>query len=111
MLFNMTNLPQVTIGAVEGVARGAGNELLVSLEMRFATKTYVLFGQPEIGIGIGVGAGGIQYLARLIERGRAMEYVLLSSLFIQFVFHTHETDEQILKRYLELSNLEIESKN
>ncbi|KAF7911610.1 hypothetical protein BELL_0728g00030 [Botrytis elliptica] len=76
LLFNMTNLQQITIGAIEGVARGAGNEFLVSLDMRFATKTHTLLGQPEIGVGLIPGGGGSQYLPRLIGRGRAMEYIL-----------------------------------
>lgn len=61
---------------MEGVARGAGNEILVSLDMRFATKTHTLLGQPEIGLGLIPGGGGSQYLPRLIGRGRAMEYIL-----------------------------------
>ena len=72
----MTELPQVTIGAVNGVARGGGNELLVSLDMRFAVKSRSRFGQPEIGTGFVPGGGGSQYLPRLIGRGRAMEYIL-----------------------------------
>lgn len=75
-MFNISSLPQITIGVVEGVARGAGNELLVSLDMRFATKTHTLLGQPEIGLGLIPGGGGSQYLPRLIGRGRAMEYIL-----------------------------------
>ncbi|KAF7959264.1 hypothetical protein EAE96_002778 [Botrytis aclada] len=71
LLFNMTNLQQITIGAVEGVARGAGNEFLVSLDMH-----HTLLGQPEIGVGLISGGGGSQYLPRLIGRGRAMEYIL-----------------------------------
>lgn len=72
----MTNLPQVTIGAVNGVARGGGNEFLVSLDMRFAVKSHSRFGQPELGLGLVPGGGGSQYLLRLIGRGRAMEYIL-----------------------------------
>jgi enoyl-CoA hydratase/carnithine racemase len=72
----MTSLPQITIAAVEGVARGAGNEFLVSIDMRFATKAHTLLGQPEIGLGLIPGGGGSQYLSRLIGRGRAMEYIL-----------------------------------
>ncbi|KAJ4341915.1 hypothetical protein N0V95_007100 [Ascochyta clinopodiicola] len=72
----MTNLDQVTIGAVNGVARGGGNEFLVSLDMRFAVKSHSRFGQPEIGLGLVPGGGGSQYLPRLIGRGRAMEYIL-----------------------------------
>ena len=72
----MTNLQQTTIGVVSGVVRGGGNEFLVSLDMRFASKPHTLLGQPEVGLGIIPGLGGIQFLARLIGRGRAMEYVL-----------------------------------
>ncbi|OAL45528.1 enoyl-CoA hydratase/isomeras-like protein [Pyrenochaeta sp. DS3sAY3a] len=76
LLHNMTNLNQVTIGAVNGVVRGGGNEFLVSLDMRFAVKSHSRFGQPEIGLGLVPGGGGSQYLPRLIGRGRAMEYIL-----------------------------------
>ncbi|TQN67631.1 Short-chain-enoyl-CoA hydratase [Colletotrichum shisoi] len=78
LIFNISRLPQVTIGAVEGRARGAGNELLVSLDVRFATKGESLFGQPEVGSGLFPGGGGSQFLPGLIGRGRAMEYVLSS---------------------------------
>jgi enoyl-CoA hydratase/carnithine racemase len=64
-----------TIAAVDGRAHGVGNEFLVSLDMRFATNSSI-FGQPEITAGIIPGAGGAQNLARLVGRGRAMEYVL-----------------------------------
>lgn len=75
-MFNISTLPQVTIGAVEGRARGAGNELLVALDMRFATKNDTLIGQPEVGIGAFPGGGGSQFLPGLIGRGLAMEYIL-----------------------------------
>ncbi|KAF2186051.1 ClpP/crotonase [Zopfia rhizophila CBS 207.26] len=76
LIYNISALPQVTIGAVEGRARGAGNELLVALDMRFATKNDTLFGQPEVGSGLFPGGGGSQYLPGLIGRGLAMEYIL-----------------------------------
>ncbi|KAI8712302.1 hypothetical protein NCS52_01327900 [Fusarium sp. LHS14.1] len=69
---------EVTIGAVEGRARGAGNEFLVALDMRFATKIDTAFGQPEVGSGLFPGGGGSQFLTNLIGRGRAMEYILTS---------------------------------
>ncbi|GKT66951.1 enoyl-CoA hydratase isomerase [Colletotrichum tofieldiae] len=78
LMYNISRLPQVTIGAVEGRARGAGNEFLVSLDMRFATKGESLFGQPEVGSGLFPGGGGSQFLPGLIGRGRAMEYILSS---------------------------------
>ncbi|RYN18729.1 hypothetical protein AA0113_g10710 [Alternaria arborescens] len=76
LFYSLTNLPQVTIGAVNGVARGAGNEFLLSLDMRFAVKSHSRFGQPEIATGYLPGGGAPQYLPRLIGRGRAMEYIL-----------------------------------
>ncbi|KAK1708860.1 uncharacterized protein CLUP02_06721 [Colletotrichum lupini] len=79
LIYNVSQLHQVTIGAVEGRARGAGNEFLVSLDMRFATKGESLFGQPEVGSGLFPGGGGSQFLPGLIGRGRAMEYVLSSN--------------------------------
>ncbi|KAH6724416.1 enoyl-CoA hydratase/isomeras-like protein [Leptodontidium sp. MPI-SDFR-AT-0119] len=76
LLFNLSSLNQITIAAVEGKCRGAGNEFLTSLDMRFATTTHTLMGQPEIGLGLIPGAGGSNFLPRLIGRGRGMEYVL-----------------------------------
>ncbi|TGO44958.1 hypothetical protein BCON_0438g00030 [Botryotinia convoluta] len=76
LLFDMSTLDQITIAAVEGKSRSAGNEFLTSLDMRFATTTHTLMGQPEIGLGIIPGAGGSNFLPHLIGRGRAMEYIL-----------------------------------
>ncbi|KAH9212937.1 enoyl-CoA hydratase/isomerase-like protein [Leptodontidium sp. 2 PMI_412] len=76
LIYNLTSLPQVSIGAVNGVARGGGNEFLSALDMRFATKGHSRFGQPEVSTGIIPGAGGAQFLPGLIGRGRAMEYIL-----------------------------------
>jgi enoyl-CoA hydratase/carnithine racemase len=74
-MYNISTLPQVTIGAVEGRARGGGNEFLVALDMRFATNDSI-FGQPEVGLGFIPGGGGAQFLPGLIGRGQAMEYIL-----------------------------------
>ncbi|KIL87020.1 enoyl- hydratase [Fusarium avenaceum] len=73
---DISNLPQVTIGAVEGRARGGGNEFLMALDMRFASEPESLFGQIEIGTGVIPGGGGSQHLPRLIGRGLALEYLL-----------------------------------
>ncbi|PVH73537.1 ClpP/crotonase [Cadophora sp. DSE1049] len=78
LIYNISTLPQVTIGAVEGRARGAGSELLVALDMRFATKIDVLLGQPEVASGLIPGGGASQFLPGLIGRGLAMEYILSS---------------------------------
>ncbi|GKT56074.1 enoyl- hydratase [Colletotrichum tofieldiae] len=76
LMWNITNLPQITIGAVEGRARGAGNEFLLALDMRFATKKESQFGQIEVATGLVPGGGGGQMLSQIIGRGLAMEYVL-----------------------------------
>ena len=44
--------------------------------MRFAARESAIFGQPEVGVGLAPGAGGIQHLARLMGRGRALEVIL-----------------------------------
>ncbi|KAL1611954.1 hypothetical protein SLS60_000177 [Paraconiothyrium brasiliense] len=75
-MFNIFTLPQVTIGAVEGRARGTGNELLVALDMRFATKNDTFFGQPEVGNGLFSGGGGSQFSPGLIGRGLALDSIL-----------------------------------
>lgn len=79
LLFNITNLQQATIGAVNGIARGGGNEFLIALDMRFATKDLAKFAQIEVGVGVVPGYGGTQYLSKLIGRGLALEYLLSSN--------------------------------
>lgn len=64
-----------TIAVIDGRARGAGNEFVMSCDMRFATKSS-MFGQPEVALGFNPGASATQYLPRLIGRGRALEYLL-----------------------------------
>ncbi|KAG9250040.1 ClpP/crotonase-like domain-containing protein [Emericellopsis atlantica] len=76
LMYNISMLPQITIGAVEGRARNAGNELLMALDMRFAVQHDVLLGHFEVGLGTFPGGGGSQQLPRLIGRGLAMEYIL-----------------------------------
>ena len=72
----MARLKQVTIGAVNGIARGGGNVFFVSLDMRFAFKSRAQSRQLDIGLDLVSDGGGSQYLPRLIGRGRAMEHIL-----------------------------------
>jgi enoyl-CoA hydratase/carnithine racemase len=46
--------------------------------MRFAERESAIFGQPEAGTGVSPGAGGMQHLARLMGRARALEVILSS---------------------------------
>ena len=66
----------VTIAQIEGRVRGAGSELVLACDLRFAARESAVFAQPEVGLGALPGAGGIQYLTRLLGRARALEVIL-----------------------------------
>ena len=72
----ISELPVVTIAKIRGRARGAGSELALACDMRFAAQENAILGQIEVGAGTLPGAGGVQHLARLLGRGRAMEAIL-----------------------------------
>jgi len=72
----LSELPVVTIAKIRGRARGAGSELALACDMRFAARENAILGQLEAGVGSPPGAGGVQHLARLLGRGRAMEAIL-----------------------------------
>jgi enoyl-CoA hydratase/carnithine racemase len=67
--------PYVTIGVLDGAARGGGAELLTALDLRIGTPRAVL-GQPEVAMGILPGAGGTSRLPHLLGRGRALDVIL-----------------------------------
>lgn len=69
-------LPKVTIGVIEGIARGGGSEFLLSLDMRFGAVGKCVLAQPEVALGILPGGSGTQRLPRLMGRSRALEVVL-----------------------------------
>ena len=73
-------LPQVTIGKVAGLARGAGNEFLMYLDMRFAAIGKSGQAQPESQMGILPGGGGTVNMTRLLGRARALELILGAEL-------------------------------
>jgi enoyl-CoA hydratase/carnithine racemase len=66
----------VSIAQIEGRARGAGSEFVLACDMRFAARESAIFGHPEAGTGVSPGAGGVQHLARLMGRARALEAML-----------------------------------
>jgi enoyl-CoA hydratase/carnithine racemase len=66
----------VTIAQIGGRVRAAGSEFVLACDMRFAARETAIFAQPEPGLGAIPGGGGVQHLARLIGRGRALEVML-----------------------------------
>ena len=65
----------VSIGMIDGQARGGGAEFLTALDMRVGSPRTVL-GQPEVPMGILPGAGGTSRLPRLLGRSRALDVML-----------------------------------
>jgi enoyl-CoA hydratase/carnithine racemase len=65
----------VTIGLIDGIARGGGCEFLSALDIRFGTSRVVI-GQPEVALGLVPGAGGTVRWPRLVGRGRALDILL-----------------------------------
>lgn len=68
----------VSIALIEGRVRGAGSELVLACDMRFAARETAIFGQIEPAFGLIPGGGATQYLVRVMGRARALE-VLLSA--------------------------------
>jgi enoyl-CoA hydratase/carnithine racemase len=65
----------VSIGLLDGAARGGGAEFLAALDLRYGSERAVL-GQPEVAMGILPGAGGTARLPHLLGRSRALDVIL-----------------------------------
>ena len=71
----ISKAPFVTIGAIDGAARGGGCEFLSALDIRIGTPRVVI-GQPEVALGILPGAGGTVRWPRIAGRAAALELML-----------------------------------
>lgn len=99
------NIGKPVIAAVNGFALGGGCELSLACHIRLASEK-AKFGQPEVNLGVIPGYGGTQRLAKLINSGRAMEFILTGDMFdaqeayrLGLVNHVYSTDELIPKAF------------
>jgi enoyl-CoA hydratase/carnithine racemase len=76
MVDRFRTMPKATIALIEGICRGGGSELVLSMDMRFAALGRAVLSQPEVAVGIIPGGSGTQRLPRLMGRGRALEVIL-----------------------------------
>ena len=77
MLFRYLSASRlVTIAQIEGRVRAGGNEFVLACDMRFGAREKAIFSQFEPSFGVIPGGGGVQYLARLLGRARALEVML-----------------------------------
>jgi enoyl-CoA hydratase/carnithine racemase len=79
----------VTIAKIEGRVRAAGNEFVLACDLRFAARETAVFSQMEASMGLIPGAGGVQHLARLLGRARALEVM----------FSADDYDADLAERY------------
>jgi enoyl-CoA hydratase len=70
--------PKPIIAAINGVAVGAGGEIVMACDLRIAS-TKAKIGVPELKIGLVPGWGGVYRLTKLIGQAKAMEVVLTAS--------------------------------
>jgi enoyl-CoA hydratase/carnithine racemase len=76
MVDRYRTMPKATIALIEGICRGGGSELVLSMDMRFAALGKAALAQPEVAVGIIPGGSGTQRLPRLMGRSRALEVIL-----------------------------------
>ncbi len=77
-IFNrIDRFPKPVIAAINGFALGGACELALACHFRFmAEAPKAVIGCPEVNLGITPGWGGIQRMARILGRSRALELIL-----------------------------------
>jgi enoyl-CoA hydratase/carnithine racemase len=76
VLARLARVPAVTVCSIKGYARGAGSEIALSCDIRFASLEKAVLGQFEVGVGAVPGGSPMARLPGLVGRGRALEILL-----------------------------------
>lgn len=79
LFMRISQLPQISIAQISGVAAGGGMELALACDLRIASETTRL-GQPEVTVGLLAAGGGTQRMTRLLGRGAALRLLGLGEL-------------------------------
>ena len=78
-LLQIERSPKPVIAAINGFCLGGGLEMAMACHIRICSDRARL-GQPEINLGIIPGWGGTQRLARLTNKGKAIELILSGAM-------------------------------
>ena len=76
LLTRLASAPVLTIAKIRGRTRGIGSEFALACDLRYASVEKAVLGQPEVGAGVIPGGGGIERLAHLVGRARALEIII-----------------------------------
>lgn len=72
----LQTLPAVTIAAINATAFGGGLELALNCDFRIAAED-ARVALPEVKLGVVPAGGGLQLLAKIVGRAKALEIILL----------------------------------
>jgi enoyl-CoA hydratase/carnithine racemase len=95
------------VAALNGHTVGGGLEIAMAADIRIARKGAGKCGLPEVSLGVLPGTGGTQRLARLVNKGEAIELMVTGETFdferaqslglINHIWETATNDEFIEK--------------
>lgn len=97
VLERLEKMGKPVVAAINGFALGGGLELALACHIRLAAEEAKL-GLPEVKLGIIPGYGGTQRLARLIGKGRALEWILSGEMMDAAEAHRIGLVNRVLQR-------------